>query len=67
MAVRGDEMLGSLRVAAEQQAGGPLRKALSGAGERIRTVDLRITSASSGNPPQSAESPGSQIPQNIER
>ncbi len=28
-----------------------------GAGERIRTVDLRITSASSGNLPQSEEPP----------
>ncbi len=37
-----------------------------GAGERIRTVDLRITSASSGDLPESAECPESQNPQNIE-
>ncbi len=36
-----------------------------GAGERIRTVDLRITSALPGNLPQSAESPEAQNPNKI--
>jgi hypothetical protein len=36
-----------------------------GAGERIRTVDLRITSASYGNHSKSDESPESQNPYNI--
>ncbi len=37
-----------------------------GAGERIRTVDLRITSASSEDLTQTAESPEAQNPCNIE-
>ena len=37
-----------------------------GAGERIRTVDLRITSASSENLAQSEESPESQNPHKTE-
>jgi hypothetical protein len=38
----------------------------AGAGERIRTVDLRIPSASSGDLPQSGESPESPNSQNME-
>ncbi len=41
-------------------------EAVAGASERIRTVDLRIKSASSGNLPQSDESPESRNRQNIE-
>jgi hypothetical protein len=37
-----------------------------GAGERIRTVDLRITSAPSGNLTQTSESPESQNPNKSE-
>ncbi len=42
------------------------RRKFLGAGERIRTVDLRIPSASSGSPPQPEESPESPDPQKTE-
>ena len=58
--------IGSLAARAFQRRDRINLRGTAGAGEGIRTPDLRITSASSGNLPQSEESPEAQDLNKIE-